>query len=250
MASLIFLLLLAFGFGIIILVAMRRNREVQAIAPGLALLGGLIAVLAMTVLPWVKSGPPGALANNLQWLAGQKKLVDLLHEVSAFDGAARLVEQGPAADPRDIPGPAEQVEFLRTAQQALSLQGWHVWKLSRPFSPWLSLALGLGMLSVAIGGLAALANLVRASFPGRMIGCAAGALAGASLLLLASRIAAVDSLGSTRHFLVRFIAAMAEVRVGPGPWWMAVGLILIVCSGLAYLFFDEARPTPEPDPVW
>lgn len=250
MAGLIFVLILAFGFGIIILVVMRSNNKVQAIAPSLALLGGLTAVLAMTVLPWVKAGPRDAFANNLQWVAEQKELVGLLHDVSAFDAAARLVELGPSADGRDIPGPIEQVEFLRQAQQGLSLKGWHIWKLSIPFSPWLSLALGLGVLSTAIGGFAALVNLVRASFLGRIIGCTAGALAGASLVLLISRIAAIDSLGSTRYFLIRFIAAIAEVRVGPGPWWMAVGLLLIVCSGLVHLFSGEPRPTSESDPVW
>ncbi len=214
------------------------GRSVQRayLAPAwLGWLGSWLVIGAFVALPWAATDAPDAFARNAAWLADHAVYLDWLRELPVVQekiGALRLDTMDEVRQTLNRP---DASQFLAHVEQGFSLSGWQLLRLAWPAGRWLPLAVGGGLAAALLVLAASLLALTPAAGLAGKLGVGAGILAAPSLLVLLGKLPFIDTLGVTDNLAIRLIAVLGEVRVAAGGWWMALGLIILICAALLYL---------------
>lgn len=226
-----------------------KNRAVLAPA-WLGWAGSLLIVGAFLILPWARTGPPGAFQRNARWLVDQTAYLDLLRQLPVTHDMVTSLKIDTVEDIRLLVDHPETHRFLAHVESGGSLTAWKLISLARPVGPWLPIALAAGLLAAALALAASLLSLASTAELGVGIGIGSGIVAAAGLVLLLGKLPFIDTLGVTDNFAVRLITVLGEVRVAAGGWWMALGLLLLICAAPLYLLFGRAVAPASDDEAW
>lgn len=246
MAAIAFVVLIVLSLaGMVLLTARAQNRS--ALAPAwLGWIGAMLVLGAFMILPWAVTGPSGVFTRNASWLVDQAAYLELLRQVPVVQEKVAALQLDTVDDIRLLLARPETSQFLAQVEQGGSFSAWQLLQMARPVSLWLPIALVAGLLAAFLALVASLVAQASASRAGAMLGAGAGVVAVIGLALLLGKLPFIDTLGVTDNFVVRLIAVLGEVRVAAGGWWMAAGLLLVVCASVLYRLFGRA-PVPERD---
>ncbi len=190
-------------------------------------------------------------ARNAAWLADHAVYLDWLRELPVVQekiGALRLDTVDEVRQMLDRP---DAGQFLAHVEQGFSLSGWQLLRMAWPAGPWLPMAMGAGLAAALLALAASMLALSPAAGLAGKLGVGAGILAALGLLVLLGKLPFIDTLGVTDNLAIRLIAVLGEVRVAAGGWWMALGLVLLICTALLYLVLARSSAAPDQsDALW
>lgn len=228
----LFILLLLAGVIGIVIVAHRRLNSLTAAVAGLGSAGIALALIGFLTQPWVVPASASNFERNLDWLGKQAGLLTLLNQLPVIKDRPLLLTSVSSASLRSFLEQTEAGPYLRYLATGRPLYGWDVWRLSWTISPGCAIGLTAAFLAV-LGTATTLIVFLTASeaaiFRG---GALMGVLALLGLVPLMGCIATIDTLGSSDFLAIRVAAALAQARIGPGPWWVLLGLVILVCFGV------------------
>jgi hypothetical protein len=226
-----------------------KNRAVLAPA-WLGWAGSLLIVGAFLTVPWARTGPAGTFQRNASWLIDQTVYLDFLRQLPVVQDMVVSLKIDTVEDIRLLVDRPEAHRFLAHVEQGGSISAQQLISLARPVSLWLPVVLIAGLLAASLALVASLLSLASPSKLGVWLGIGSGIVATTSLVLLLGKLPFIDTLGATDNFVVRLIAVLGEARVAAGGWWMAFGLLLLVCAAPLYLLFGRSAAPASDDEAW
>ncbi len=213
------------GTALVVVVGRSRTDTVTAAIAGLGYAGAYLTFMSFLACPWLLPAPPSTFMNNLDWLARHLAVLNLLQGLLAVDKVFPFL--GSADSFHSFLENSEAGPFLHYVTSGRPLFGWQLWQLS-----WsTNLALSLGLTLALLAGFGSIVLFIVLMITGSRllskISIIVGICSIIALFLLIAHVATIDTLGSSMHFLIRLVAALAQVRLGPGVWWMLLGLVTI-----------------------
>lgn len=223
-----------------------RSAQRVYLAPAwLGWMGSWLVIGAFVALPWAATGGPDAFARNAAWLADHAVYLDWLRELPVVQEKIGAVRLDTVDEVRQMLDRPDAGQFLAHVEQGFSLPGWQLLRMAWPAGRWLPLAVGAGLAAALLALAASLLALSPAAGLAGKLGVGAGILAAPSLLVLLGKLPFIDTLGVTDNLAIRLIAVLGEVRVAAGGWWMALGLLLLICAALLYLVLTRSSAAPD-----
>ncbi len=212
------------------ILALRNKSLLQQILPVLGWIGACLTIGAVCLLAWLNGGPPGTFKQNVDWMASQTEIVDMLKERLNLGSAITSISVLHGADIiAAINHPARE-DLLAILEPGGQIRGLLLLKIVIRVRPIVVLAVVLGSLAAIITGLVNLGRLINQSHYLLGLMKALSCIMVISLTILVTYIPSLDTFGQVDNFGLRLLAAMAELEVGDGGWWMLLGLGLTIVS--------------------
>ena len=239
----VIIIILIIGVIIFIQLNAKRSRDdVAQIAIGLILFGGGITLLSVIALVWIKPNTPNTFEKNLKWATERQEIIySILQQVPKLNAPSTveniLLE--------DLLRDNQTNDFLHYIKRGYSLRAWQIGRLCWGVSPWLSISLIMGALSGLFGILIAIGKMITERIHWRILGIGNAVLASIGFIILIFKITFLDTLGTTTNIKINLIAALAEIEITFAPWWMVLGLFLIMLSGISFFLLPESAKSND-----
>lgn len=233
MSNLFMSLVMLTGITLFMMVGARRFTDsATSIATGLMWEGGVLILLAFGTMVWVQPGEPHAFKKNMHDLKkNQDVFVEFLKNVPKLN-TSPILNDAPLQSALD--GESSHT-FLLQAEKGHGIYAWRLTQMSGPVSPELATSIALGFMTGLIALVLTIWNMVTGGHAAaRNVGMGNAVFASLSLLIIFSRIAFLDTLGTITDIRIRFIAALAEMRITWAPWWFIIGLFFLLLSGVVF----------------